>query len=251
VVSLEHARVELGGRVVQDDMSFGVEEGEFLAVLGPNGAGKTTLLKLILGLVRPAAGAVRVFGRDPSRGNRLIGYVPQFRQLDSNISLRVRDIVRLGLDGHRWGPGLPSRKRNLAIARALEEVDALAFADAPLGELSGGERQRALIAQALLAEPRMLLLDEPLASLDISRGAEIISLIDRLRRSRGVAVLLVAHDVNPLLPAIDGVIYLANGRCAKGPTERVIASDILSSLYGSPVEVVKALGRLFVVGAPV
>jgi zinc/manganese transport system ATP-binding protein len=232
-------------------MTFSVEEGEFLAVLGPNGAGKTTLLKLLLGLIQPSSGSISVFGRPPSRGNKQIGYVPQFRDLDTGISIRVRDMVRLGLDGHRWGPGLPSKKREAAVDEVLDEVGALELADASLAELSGGERQRVLVAQALLTDPRLLLLDEPLASLDLTREAEIVALVSRLRETRNAAVLLVTHDVNPMLGEIDGVLFMANGRCAKGPTAEVVTSAALSELYGSPVEVVRALGKLFVVGAPV
>ena len=232
-------------------MSFSVEEGEFLAVLGPNGAGKTTLLKLLLGLIRPSSGSISVFGRPPRRGNRRIGYVPQFRELDAGISIRARDMVRLGLDGHLWGPGLPSKKREAAVDEVLDEVGALDLAEASLGELSGGEQQRVLVAQALLTDPRLLLLDEPLASLDLAREAEIVALVAQLRRTRKTAVLLVTHDVNPMLSDIDGVLFMANGRCAKGPTDEVVTSAALSELYGSPVEVVGALGKLFVVGAPV
>jgi zinc/manganese transport system ATP-binding protein len=251
VAVLEKASVRLGGRLIQESMTFTVEEGEFLAVLGPNGAGKTTLLRLLLGLIEPSSGSVSVFGAPPRRGNSRIGYVPQFRDMDAGISIRARDIVRLGLDGHRWGPGLPSRKREAAIDEVLEEVGALDLAEASLGELSGGERQRVLVAQALLTNPRLLLLDEPLASLDLAREAEIVGLVARLRRTRKTAVLLVTHDVNPMLSEIDGVLFMANGRCAKGPTAEVVTSAALSGLYGSPVEVVEALGKLFVVGAPI
>ena len=250
VISLAEVSVHLGGRLIQCSMSFSVEEGEFLAVLGPNGAGKTTLLRLLLGLIPPSSGSISVFGRPPSRGNKQIGYVPQFRDLDSGISIRARDMVRLGLDGHRWGPGLPSKRREAAIDEVLDEVGALDLADASLAELSGGEQQRVLVAQALLTDPRLLLLDEPLASLDLTREAEIVALVSRLRDTRKAAVLLVTHDVNPMLSEIDGVLFMANGRCAKGPTAEVVTSAALSELYGSPVEVVRALGKLFVVGAP-
>jgi len=251
VVSLDKVSVHLGKRLIQSSMSFSIEEGEFLAVLGPNGAGKTTLLRLLLGLIQPSSGNISLFGHPPRRGNRQIGYVPQFRDWDAGIAIRARDVVRLGLDGHRWGPGLPSKKREAVIDEVLEEVGALDLAEASLGELSGGEQQRVLIAQALLTHPRLLLLDEPLASLDLAREAEIVDLVARLRETRKTAVLLVTHDVNPMLGEIDGVLFMANGRCAKGPTAEVITSAALSELYGSPVEVVGALGKLFVVGAPV
>ncbi len=249
VVGLAHVRVSLGGTVIQEDMSFSIEDGEYIAVLGPNGAGKSTLLKVLLGMVRPASGRVEVLGGAPGRRNANIGYVPQFRAIESDLTLRGREVVRFGLDGNKWGPGLPSRARRERIDHVLQEVDAVELAEKPIGRLSGGERQRLLIAQALLTDPRLLLLDEPLANLDITREQEIIGLVRRICRSRGVAVLFVTHDINPLLPDVDRVLYLAGGKSAIGTPQAVITRECLSELYGSPVEVVKALGRVFVVGA--
>ncbi len=248
-IELEHVRVQFGKRVLLEDLSLNIAQGEFITVLGPNGAGKSTMFKLLLGLFKPSAGSVRVLGHDPRRGNHAIGYAPQHRKLETDLALRARDVVGFGLDGDRWGFGFPNRKRNAIIDQALDEVNALAFADAPVGQLSGGEQQRLLIAQALLTNPRLLLLDEPLANLDITHGQEIVSLVANVCRTRGVTVLLISHDVNPLLPVIDRVIYLANGQSAIGTPEEVITSTILSQLYNSQVEVVQALGRLFVVGA--
>jgi zinc/manganese transport system ATP-binding protein len=249
VIDLEHVELQLGGRAILQDMNMTINAGEFIVVLGPNGAGKSTLLKLLLGLIRPSAGSVRVLGSAPRRGNREIGYAPQHRTLDADVALRARDLVGFGLDGHRWGVGWPSRQRKAVIDRALEEVDATAFGDAPVGQLSGGEQQRLLIAQALLTDPRILLLDEPLSNLDIAHQQEIVALIARVCRSRGVTVLLVAHDINPLLPYVDRVLYIANGHSAIGTPGEVITGAMLSRLYGSPVEVVHALDRIFVVGA--
>ncbi|HEY9593294.1 MAG TPA: ATP-binding cassette domain-containing protein, partial [Spirochaetia bacterium] len=161
------------------------------------------------------------------------------------------DVVRFGLDGARWGPGLPSRERRRRVDEALSEVGASHLADASFGRLSGGERQRALIAQALLCDPRLLLLDEPLASLDLARAQEIVALVRRICRTRGVTVLFVTHDINPLLADVDRVLYLANGRSAIGAPQEVITAETLSRLYGSSVDVVRTLGRLFVVGAPI
>ena len=251
VIELEHVSVELGQRAVLQDISLTIYQGEFIAVLGPNGAGKSTLLKLLLGLLKPARGQVRVLGRAPRRGNVALGYAPQHRTLETDLALRARDVVGFGLDGHRWGIGFPGARRRAIIERALDEVNACAYADAPVGQLSGGEQQRLLIAQALLTNPRLLLLDEPLASLDITREQEIVSLVARVCRSRNVAALLVSHDINPLLPFIDRVLYIANGHCAIGAPDEVITSAALSNLYGSPVEVVHALERIFVVGAEV
>ena len=249
VVALDHVEIRLGRRIIQEDINLTVQNGEFIAILGPNGAGKSTLLKLLLGLLKQSRGTVQVLGRAPRRGNKDIGYAPQHRELEADLALRARDVVGFGLDGHLWGPGWPNRKREALIEQVLEEVDALHFANVPVGHLSGGEQQRLLIAQALLTNPRLLLLDEPFANLDISREQEMVSLIAKINRSREVAVLLVTHDINPLLKAVDRVIYMANGHCAIGTPEEVITSDRLSQLYNSPVEVVQALGRMFVVGA--
>jgi zinc/manganese transport system ATP-binding protein len=249
VTDTEHLCVRFGGRTILDDISIRIAEGEFITVLGPNGAGKSTLFKVLLGLIKPHSGTVNVLGQAPRRGNTRIGYAPQQRVLEADLALRARDVVGFGLDGNRWGPGWPSRARTARVNKALEEVQALHFADAPVGQLSGGEQQRLLIAQALLTEPRLLLLDEPLANLDLSREREMVDLITRVCRERQVTVLLITHDINPLLSVTDRVLYLANGHAALGTPAEVITSATLSHLYGSPVEVVQALERLFVVGA--
>jgi len=249
VITLEQVRIQFGRRVILQDVNMTVQAGEFVVVLGPNGAGKSTLLKLLLGLLKPSAGVVRVLGQPPRRGNSAIGYAPQHRVLEVDLALRARDVVGFGLDGNRWGPGLPSSRRNAVIDKALAEVDALDFANAPIGQLSGGEQQRLLIAQALLTNPRLLLLDEPLANLDLNHEQEIVALVNRVCRTRNATVMLVTHDINPLLTSVDRVLYMANGHSAIGAPDEVITSATLSELYGSPVEVVQALGRVFVVGA--
>jgi zinc/manganese transport system ATP-binding protein len=249
VIDLEHVRIQFGQRIILEDMSLAVNQGEFVVVLGPNGAGKSTLLKLLLGLLKPSAGVVRVLGHPPRRGNNAIGYTPQHRTLEADLALRARDVVGFGLDGNRWGTGFPSSRRDEIIDKALLEVDAFDLTNAPVGQLSGGEQQRLLIAQALLTDPRLLLLDEPLANLDINHEQEIVELVSRVCRARNVAVMLVTHDINPLLPVVDRVLYMANGHVAMGSPDEVITSAKLTELYGSPVEVVQALGRVFVIGA--
>lgn len=249
IIALEHVRIQFGQQNILEDVSLAVNQGEFIVILGPNGAGKTTLLKLLLGLLKPSAGVVQVFGHSPRRGNEAIGYAPQHRVLETDLALRARDVVGFGLDGNHWGIGLPSPRRRATIEKALLEVDACDFADAPIGQLSGGEQQRLLIAQALLTNPRLLLLDEPLANLDISHEQEIVELVARVCRVRKVAVMLVTHDINPLMPVVDRVLYMANGHATIGTPGEVITSARLTELYGSPVEVVQALGRVFVVGA--
>jgi len=248
IVKVEHARIRLGGRIILEDINLTVYAGEFVAVLGPNGAGKSTLLKSLLGLIKPEAGTISIQGRPARRGNPAIGYVPQKRVLEGDLALRARDVVGFGLDGHRWGIGWPDARRKALIDNVLREVDALELADVPIGELSGGEQQRLLIAQALLTNPRLLLLDEPLANLDLNREQEIVALVARVCRERNVAVMLVTHDINPLLSVIDRVLYIANGQSAIGTPDEVITSQTLSRLYGTPVEVVRTLNRVFVVG---
>lgn len=259
-VKLANAAVRLGGRTIWSGVNVAVQEGEFVAVLGANGSGKSTLLKSVLGALPLAAGEVSVLGRPAGRENAGIGYLPQRRSFDSGTRLRGSDVVRLGLDGDRWGLPLPiardgpgSRRRAAKerIEEVIELVGAHAYADRPIGELSGGEQQRLLIAQALVRRPKLLLLDEPLDSLDLPNQAVVAALVGEICRGEGVAVLLVAHDVNPLLAYLDRVVYLAAGQAVAGPVEQVITSEVLTGLYGLPVEVLKASdGRLVVVGQP-
>ncbi len=263
-VELSNAAVWLGGRTIWSGVDVAVRDGEFVAVLGANGSGKSTLLKAVLGTLPLSAGEVRVLGRPAGEENAGIGYLPQRRSFDSGTRLRGRDVVRLGLDGDRWGlplpaglerrrAGPPSRRRVVRerVEQVIELVGAHAYADRPIGELSGGEQQRLLIAQALVRRPRLLLLDEPLDSLDLPNQAVVAGLVAEICRGEGVAVLLVAHDVNPLLPYLDRVVYLAAGQAVAGPVEQVITGEVLTGLYGLPVEVLKASdGRLVVVGQP-
>jgi zinc/manganese transport system ATP-binding protein len=240
------------GRPLWSDATFDVHPGEFVAVLGPNGAGKSTLLRVMLGLVAALAGSIEVLGEAPRRGNPGIGYVPQQRPFDPDLALRGVDLVRLGLDGHRFGvplPGPASRDDDQRVRAAVEAVGAGSYAERRVGRLSGGERQRLLLAQALVSGPRLLLLDEPLTSLDVGNQASITEVIAGLARRRSMSVCLVAHDVNPLLPFVDRVLYVVNGRVAVGRPGEVISTDVLSRLYGTPVEVLSdSRGRLFVVG---
>jgi zinc/manganese transport system ATP-binding protein len=231
--------------------TFDVSPGEFVGVLGPNGAGKSTLLRLIIGLLRPSAGTLRVLGATPRRGNPAIGYVPQRRPMDPEARLAGTEFVRLGVTGHRWGTGIPGRHPEIdrAVADAVEAVGAGAFADHPIGTLSGGELQRLMLAEAMVSRPRLLLLDEPLASLDVGNQVNVASLVANLARTRGIAVLLIAHDVNPLLGVLDRVMYIARGKVTVGRPSEVITSEHLSSLYDANVEVLQdRQGRLFVVG---
>jgi zinc/manganese transport system ATP-binding protein len=247
VLRVEDVSVSLGGRQVLDGVSFAVEAGGFCGLIGSNGAGKTTLLRAILGLIAPSSGRVEVAGGARSRRTPNIGYVPQKILLEADIPLRARDLVGLGLDGHRFGISRPSAKRRSAVDQMLDAVGATAFADARIGNLSGGEQQRIMIAQALISGPKLLLLDEPLANLDIRSAAEVVELLSRIAADQHVAILLSAHDMNPLLPVLDQVVYLADGRAVSGTTDEVVRTETLSKLYGHHVEVLRVAGRVLVV----
>ena len=229
--------------------NFSIPAGSFTAVLGPNGGGKSTLIRTILGLLPPSHGQLEVMGDRPRRGNPLIGYIPQRSTFDPELSIRGRDFVNLGIDGHRWGVRLPGTGAALAADAAILSVGAESYADRSIGRLSGGEQQRLLLAQALVGNPQLLLMDEPLSQLDVRNQSLIVQLIAEIKRARELTVLLIAHDVNPLLPHIDHVLYVAHGNVAMGRPEEIITSESLSRIYSTPVEVLKdSRGRVFVVG---
>ena len=230
--------------------TFAIPSGSFTAILGPNGAGKSTLIRMVLGQLAPSGGRLEVLGEPPRRGNANIGYVPQSSVFDPELSIRGRDFVGLGLDGHRWGLRLTGRARSTAAASAsIDAVGAGRYADRPLGSLSGGEQQRLLLAQALVGRPRLLLMDEPLSHLDVRNQGAMVQLITKVARERRLTVLLIAHDVNLLLPHIDHVLYIAHGKLAMGRPKDIITSERLTEIYSSPVEVLTdSRGRVFVVG---
>jgi zinc/manganese transport system ATP-binding protein len=257
-VSLASASVSIGGRTIWADVNLQIASGHFVAVLGPNGAGKSTLVQVILGLRRLDSGDIRVFGEGPGMHNRDIGYLPQRRAFDASTRIRGVDVVRLGWDGDRWGVPLPAwvrrrsaRESGERVAEVIELVGAQSYAHRPIGQCSGGEQQRLLIAQALVRQPRLLLLDEPLDSLDVTNQASMSALIQDVCRVQNIAVVLVAHDVNPILQYLDEVVYLGHGRALIGSPAEVITADTLTALYGTPIDVLRdRFGRLVVVGQP-
>jgi zinc/manganese transport system ATP-binding protein len=249
VVELRQAAVTLGGRTLWDQLDLTLARGEFLAVLGPNGVGKTTLLKVLLGLVPLSAGTVRVNGEPPRRGNPTLGYIPQQQAFDRQLPIRARDLVRFGVDGHRWGVGLRSGTARRRVREVMDAVGATAYADAPVGLLSGGEQQRLRIAQALLGDPTVLLCDEPLLALDLASQQAVTRLIDERRRSAGTPVVFVTHEVNPVLPYVDRILYLVRGKWAIGPPPEILTSARLTDLYGIAVDVIKVRDRYIVVSA--
>jgi zinc/manganese transport system ATP-binding protein len=253
-VEMRVAEVRFGSRLLWSGVDLDLRAGSFAAVLGPNGVGKSTLLKVILGLQPLSSGRVAVLGEPAGRRRGRIGYVPQRKSFDRSLRIRGLDVVRLGLDGSRWGvplPGARGRRVKNAVAEAVSLVGAAGYAARPVGQLSGGEQQRLVVAQALVRGPELLLMDEPLDNLDLANQGAIAALVQRICRERGVTVIMVTHDVNPILPYLDEVVYLAGHAAVAGTPHEVITTETLTMLYGAPVEVLRASdGRLVVVGAP-
>ncbi|WP_235831350.1 metal ABC transporter ATP-binding protein [Gordonia zhaorongruii] len=242
VISFRGSHLAFGNRTLWHDLDLDIAPGEFVAVLGPNGAGKTTLLRAALGQVEPTAGELTVDGR--------LGYIPQQHADDSDdMLMRGRDLVGFGIDGTAWGMGLRGlRHRRARVDAALAEVNATRYASSPVGLLSGGEQQRLRIAQALTRDPSVLLCDEPLASLDLASQQLVVDLLDARRRRANTAIMFVTHELNPVLPFVDRVVYLAGGSFRVGTVDEVMTSATLSELYGSRVEVLRVGGRLVVIG---
>jgi zinc/manganese transport system ATP-binding protein len=252
IITAHEVAVRFGNRIIWRGGTFSIDAGEFVTIVGPNGAGKSTLLRLLLGLLLPSEGHIQVFGQAPRRGNSLIGYVPQRRTLDPDLMVRARDFVAMGIDGHKWGIPLPFMSKEhhrTRVQEVLDAVGATAYADRAIGRLSGGEQQRLLLAQALLGQPRLLLLDEPLASLDLRNQHAIAQLVAQVAEERNIAVLLVSHDVNPLLPFTERVLYVAQEQIAIGRPDEIITSEQLTQMYDAPVEVMRdSRGRILVFG---
>ncbi len=239
IITAESLAAGYPNNTVWRDANFAFGRGEFIAVIGPNGAGKTTLFRLLLGLQHPISGSMKIFDAPPKRGNPQIGYVPQRHMIDNETNVECLELVRLGLSGKQWGFNPFSHKERAAALAALEGVGATELAHRPLGALSGGELQRIFLAEALVSNPDILLLDEPLSNLDLRREIDLLHLVNDVVRSRGVTALLIAHNINPLLPHLDKVMYIANGKVATGKPSEVLTSESLTALYGVQVEVLR------------
>ena len=249
ILKVKKASLSFGDRSIWKNLNLSVAPGEFIAVIGANASGKTVLLKAILGQLELSSGAIELLGKSVAHGSRQIGYIPQHRQADSGLPLRARDLLRMGLDGHKFGLPFPSRKTNQRVSEMLEMVGAQDIANTPIGQLSGGQLQRIRVAQAVIDNPQLILADEPLSALDLKQQSLVAELIDSQRQLNGAAVLFVTHDVNPVLDYIDRVLYLANGQFRIGTPDEVLRSDVLSKLYGRNVDVVRNQGRIAVLGS--
>jgi zinc/manganese transport system ATP-binding protein len=250
VAQLTSVAAGYGSRMLWGDLDLTIRAGEFLAVLGGNGSGKTTLLKVLLGLIRPAAGVARVFGEPPRRGDRRVGYVPQHRAFDRDMPARGIDLVTLGAAGHRFGTRRVPAPVREKVKASIAAVGAQPFATAAVGLLSGGEQQRLRIASAIVDDPALILADEPLSSLDLASQRKVADVLDARRRAVGSAVVVVTHDINPMLRHVDRVLYLAGGRWACGTPDEVLTSPTLSALYGTEIDVVRVREHIVIVGAP-
>ena len=248
VLSVQNATLRFDDRVIWQGLDFAIEPGELIALIGANGSGKSMLLKSILRQQELTSGSIELLGEPSAFGSTEIGYIPQHRSTDSHLPLRVFDSVRFGLDGHRLGLPLSSKKTRALVLAALEQVDALDLADKPIVELSGGEMQRVRVAQAIISKPKLILADEPLSALDLNHQQIVSGLIADQAKKQGAAVLFVTHDLNPIADYVDRVLYLAQGRYEIGTTDEVMQSEVLSNLYGTEIDVVRNQGRIVVLG---
>ena len=250
VLEIAGGALAFGDRTLWSGLDLAIQPGEFVAVLGPNGSGKTSLLKAILGQQPLSSGSMRLAGDAVRRGDRRVGYIPQQKLLPAGTAMRGRDLVTFGVNGHRFGLPVSRAADRQRVDELLADVGATGYASRPVGSLSGGEQQRLRIGQALAGEPVLLLCDEPLLSLDLAHQRGVSELIDRRRRTHDTAVVFVTHDVNPVLDVVDRILYLAGGEFRQGTPDEVLRSDVLTELYGTPVDVIRSRGRVIVVGVP-
>ncbi len=250
-LSFDNVTIRLGARDILSAASFDIKDSEFVGMLGPNGAGKTTLMRAALGLIPVASGAIAVLGRPATRGNALIGYMPQTRLAVAGLRIRGWDVVASAAIGGRFGFVSLDRATRREIDWALDQVGARDLARRSIGELSGGERQLVLLSQALIGKPRLMMLDEPLISLDPAHQKNVVEIARRICDDLKIAILFSAHELNPLVNAIDRVLYLGGGAAVIGAVEDVVTGPVLSRLYRADIEVVHIKDRYFVMAGDV
>ena len=244
-IALTDVAARRGGSTIWDQGSFEIPQPSITAVIGPNGSGKSTLLHLLLGLLEPYAGTVEVFGQEPREASDQLGFVPQSYHVPGSDYLTVLEYVKLGKIGNQFFWRSP-KGLDQQLSDVIEAVGLGGYENRRLRHLSGGEQQRAAIAQSLMNQPKTLLMDEPFASLDVRHQQRLAELIQRLRTDHSIGSLVVVHDLNPILPYLDGVIYLLDGHAHYAPTSEAVDEDLLTHLYGCPVQVTRtAQGDLF------
>jgi zinc transport system ATP-binding protein len=234
VINIEHVSVFYGDNRILDDVTLSIEKNDFLGIIGPNGAGKTTLLKVILGMLKPDSGSVSVLGSSPVISRKHIGYVPQHSQFDINFPINVRDVVLMGRYNKR-GLARKYNKTDLqSVEETLEKVGMLSFKDKQIGKLSGGEQQRVFIARALVADPKILLLDEPTASVDVASQTDFYNLLEDLKQR--MSIILVSHDIGVMSVYVDKIACLNVQLYYHGSKE--ISPEILEATYKCPVQMI-------------
>jgi len=232
-IVLEQVSFAYDREPVLEDVNLRINPGEFIGVIGPNGGGKTTLLRLILGLLKPDTGTVRVFGRPPEEVSHLIGYVPQHLQFDPAFPATVMDLIHMGQIGRRRE--LIRGHEQEAADRALRLVELESYKNTNFASLSGGQRQRALIARALAAGPRMLLFDEPTANVDSSSGKRLYRILAELNKQ--MTILIVSHDIGFVSRHITSVVCV-NRTVVIHPTSSLAGQNIID-LYGQDLSLVR------------